>query len=278
MDKSEKKFEKDGLKQELKRAMGNIYCHLNYTKRRVVILNYHSVNPEHKYSVRPVDFEEQIKYLTTELRVVSLSELFGRFVDSDFDEQDYAAITFDDGYEDNYTYAFPIMEDYGVKAALFVVSGFINGDFDITENFDEYKGSAPLSWGQINEMISNGVEIGSHSHTHRNLAKIGKEELEEEINSSKEMIEKHTGREVSGFAYPWGQANYFNGKTIQSVKDAGYKYACSTMHGGVSDRSEAFVLPRIRIDPWDDIEDFKAKISGRWDFIKYIEILKGYFK
>ena len=125
-------------------------------------------------------------------------------------------------------------------------------------------------------MSGYGVEFGSHTYSHPNLAKIDLNQAKEELVISKEMIESQIKKEVKFLAYPWGQLNYFNPKIISIVSQIGYDLACSTLWGKITKRISIFALPRIRIDPWDTLEDFEAKIQGDWDFIKWFHYLKKF--
>jgi len=120
-------------------------------------------------------------------------------------------------------------------------------------------------------MSEYGVEFGSHTYSHPNLAKIDLDKAKEELIISKDMIEAQIKREVKFLAYPWGQLHYFNPKIVSIVSQAGYNLACSILWGKITKRSSIFALPRIRIDPWDRLEGFKSKILGDWDYIKYFQ-------
>ena len=279
MDKDQIKIIKRAKrKQEIKRMIGKIWKFLSKTEFHSVILNYHSIHPTHPFSTKPDDFQKQIELLQNNFEIISLSEFYEYYKSNNLEKNNYAIITFDDGYEDNFTYAFPIIKKFRIKPTIFIVTGFINKKIDITNSFQDYRELKSLSWEQIKEMSKDGVEFGSHTYSHPNLAKIDLDEDREEIVVLKEMIESQIKKEVKFLAYPWGQLDCFNSKIISIVSQSGYHLACSTLWGKITKRSPIFALPRIRIDPWDTLEDFEAKILGEWNYIKYFHILKSFLK
>ena len=265
-------------KQEIKRMIGKIWKFLSKTGFHSVILNYHSIHPTHPFSTKPDDFQKQIELLQNNFEIISLSEFYEYYKNNNLGKSNYAVITFNDRYENNFTYAFPIIKRFRIKPTIFIVTGFINKEIDITNSFQDYRGLKPLSWKQIKEMSGYGVEFGSHTYLHPNLAKIDLDEDREEIVVLKEMIESQIKKEVKFLAYPWGQLDCFNPKIISIVSQVGYHLACSTLWGKITKRISIFALPRIRIDPWDTLEDFEAKILGEWDYIKYFQILKSFLR
>jgi len=265
-------------KQEIKRILGKMWKYLGKSEFRSVILNYHSIHPTYSFSTKPVDFQKQIELLQVYFKVISLSEFHNLYRSGTLGKDNYAIIAFDDGYEDNFIYAFPIIKKFKIKPTIFIVTGFVNKEIDITKDFQVYRGLSPLSWKQIKEMSEYEVEFGSHTHSHPNLVKIDLNKVKEELIISKDMIESQIKKEVVFFAYPWGQLNYFNSKIVSVVKYIGYNLACSTLWGNVDEEDSILTLPRIRIDPWDTLEDFKAKILGEWDYIKYFQVLRSFLK
>lgn len=238
----------------------------------LIILTYHSVNPDHIFSVKPDEFEKQIKYFAENFDVVSLNNL-----NLDSNSKKQAVITFDDGYEDNYTYAFQILKKYNVPATIFITSDFIFNNFNITKGWGYYEGLKPLKANEIKEMVDSGFSFGSHSKTHRRLSGLSNDELKIEIVESKKEIENNLGFKISSFSYPFGQKNDFNIDCINILKESGYTTAFSNMWGvDKLDEVDKFSLKRIEINYLDSYKDFLDKIKGKWDFISFFQRIRSF--
>ena len=122
-------------------------------------------------------------------------------------------INFDDGYLSNYTYAYPLLREMGMKATFFIVTDTVGADFDwMYPHF---------TWEQAREMDKSGViDIQSHSHTHVNLTEISGLEAVTEIRLSKYLIETNLNKECAFFAYPYGASSEI---TVYLAETAGYK-------------------------------------------------------
>lgn len=240
-------------------------------KKLSVILNYHSIHPVHKFATKPDEFLQQMQYLVSNFNIISLADFYEmRTAEKTFPDK-LAIVTFDDGYEDNYEYAFPILNKFGIKATIFVATGFVNDEIDITRDHIAYRGLKPLNWKQIKEMDNSGITFGSHTHTHPILTEISLEAVEKEISQSKNILEEKLGNPIEIFAYPLGQPKTFNTQIMELLKKCGFKLSCSTIWGSDNSDTHIFALHRIRIDACDTIEDFKAKVNGHWDFIRWIQ-------
>jgi peptidoglycan/xylan/chitin deacetylase (PgdA/CDA1 family) len=151
----------------------------------------------------------------------------------------YVCLTFDDGYEDFYVNAFPLLQEYKGSATVFLVTDCIGA----TNRWDEAHNLTPvptLSRTQILELDSHGVEFGSHSASHRRLTSLRREERAREIGGSKEALEQLLGHEVRFFCYPHGDHNK---EVCDEVRDAGYAGGC-----GIEQAThEPFLLHRIDV-------------------------------
>ncbi|PIT89392.1 MAG: hypothetical protein COU27_00655 [Candidatus Levybacteria bacterium CG10_big_fil_rev_8_21_14_0_10_36_7] len=140
-------------------------------------------------------------------------------------------ITFDDGYADFYTDAYPILKKYGAKATIYVVPGLIND-----KNY--------LTLKQLINLSKNeNIEIGAHTISHAVLKNTTIEKVKYEVLGSKEMLEDMLGIEIVSFAYPYGD---FDNQAIEIVKNAGFKTATSTILGVVVNETNRYLLHRMR--------------------------------
>ena len=142
-------------------------------------------------------------------------------------------ITFDDGYEDNYVNAYPILKKYGFKATIFVVTSFLD------KNKKGY-----MSWDQAREMDANGISIQSHTVDHKSMTDLTDDQLRMELVDSKKKAEKELGHPVNYMAYPTGT---YNLHIAQMVKEAGYKAAFTIKYGNVDKASNIYALERVPI-------------------------------
>ena len=200
--------------------------HLSYTWP--LILAYHSISLHRKDSlaVKTVDFERQIAWLhKNKFKSITLAD----FASKNYKKGDRIVIvTFDDGYEDNFTQAFPILKKYGFVATVFLVSDYVNTDhifyWDIPRISDER--ARPffkiMNWEQVNEMADYGIEFGSHTCTHPELTKIASDKCWMEINQSRIDLKNKLGRDIISFCYPRGN---LNNNIIGMVDRAGYSCA-----------------------------------------------------
>ncbi|MBI4620557.1 MAG: polysaccharide deacetylase family protein [Desulfobacterales bacterium] len=166
-------------------------------------------------------------------------------------------ITFDDGYKDNYTYAFTILKEYGFNAIIFLVTKYI-GDSNL---WDEAKGepiTPLLSWSEILEMKEHGIEFGSHGHTHSNLTEISEREQAFELEESKRVLEKELNQKIKAFSYPFG---IFNESTLGIIGRSGYCAAFTTKPGKNNLGDDLFRVKRIMVKRSDNMLDFVLKLK-----------------
>lgn len=215
----------------------------------VPILMYHKVSPDPSdgglgLRVPVSTFTAQMEFLKSRgYTTISLSRLF------DFLEKGRAlpkkpiVITFDDGYRDNYRYAYPVLKHFGFTATIFLVVDDIGG-YNV---FDLANGEPPvpmLNWAEIAEMAKAGFEFGAHTLTHPYLTKIPKTQAWHEIAGSKYELERRLGRTIEFFAYPYGDMDR---SVMELVKEAGFRGAASTIQGFSNQRPDYFALKRIRV-------------------------------
>lgn len=203
--------------------------------KNIVILNYHKVeDKEISLSIPIDDFEKQIAYLKeNNFHTISPEEFCAAMEGRGELPENPLMITFDDGYLDNYTNAYPILKRYGFKAVIFVITSFMD------QQLPGY-----FTWEQAKEMEKNGISIESHTVTHPSLTDISEENVRYELTESKKRIEEILKKKVSFVAYPTGTYNLHIAKL---VKEAGYKGAFTIKYGNVDTASNIFAVERIPI-------------------------------
>lgn len=267
----------NNIKRLIKRFTADIAGYVNSSKKLSVILYYHSIHPTHGFATKPDDFMKQMEYLASNFTLMSLSDFYEIRALSKVLPDKMAIVTIDDGYADNYEYAFPILKKTGITATIFLTTGFINGEVPIKGIRGTYMELKALSWEQILEMRESGITFGAHTHTHPILTKISIEDAEREIMQSKNILENKLGEPIKIFSYPFGWPKTFNESIIKVLKKNGFQLACTTKWGSDNSNTDIFTLNRIRVDADDTLDEFKEKIHGDWDFVeKMIQTFKKY--
>ena len=224
--------------------------------RTVMVLNYHKVVDEHmSLSVPLADFEQHMKWLK-EYGYTSITpeELYEFIVNGSELPEKPVLITFDDGYKDNYTNAYPIMKKYGFTGTIFVVTGFLGV-------YDNY-----MTWEQAKELSDNGFSIESHTYSHKSMTETSDEEISKELTKSRDTIKNKLGIDADFMAYPTGTYNLHIAELVQK---AGYKGAFTIKYDNVSRESNVYALERVPI--------FHTENTNK-DFLERIQYLPLIYK
>jgi len=156
-------------------------------------------------------------------------------------------LTFDDGYLDNYTHAYPILERYGFSGTFFIITGLVDKR---TEGY--------MSWDQIEELHSRGMEIGSHSYTHPDLRGRSDDYIIWQVLGSKEAIEARIGEPVRFFCYPSGR---YDEATVRILRQLDFWGATTIEQGKTQTSDHLLELRRIRVRGSDDLARFIYKLE-----------------
>jgi peptidoglycan/xylan/chitin deacetylase (PgdA/CDA1 family) len=219
----------------------------------VPILVYHHIRQsvsfgsraERRLTVTPEIFGQQMKYLQENgYHVITFAALVDVLKNISELPGKPVVISFDDGWEDQFVYALPKLEEYHFNATFFVVTNFVGS-------------SGFVSWPQLRKMLAAGMEIGSHTRSHPRLDKITNAgTLWDQIYASKQILESQLGARVDEFAYPFGS---YNAASASIVRLAGYRVARACCIGRV--QSDAYALRAVMAPT--DLAKFGKYLGGR---------------
>jgi peptidoglycan/xylan/chitin deacetylase (PgdA/CDA1 family) len=238
---------------------------LQSSRQSVPILMYHSISSHassrfKKFTVLPRLFAEHMRYLAehhyTPLTVTQFVRARRR-TEERLPERP-AVLTFDDGFADFYTDAFPVLQRYGFTATLYVATAFVGGSSRWLKR--EGETTRPmLSWAQLAEISAGGIECGAHSHSHPQLDIVSHTVAREEIVLCKRILEEKLAQEISSFAYPYG---YHTGAIQRMVRTAGYRSACAVKLTMSSTADDPFALARLLVAADTNVGDFAALLTS----------------
>jgi peptidoglycan/xylan/chitin deacetylase (PgdA/CDA1 family) len=221
----------------------------------ILMYHYIRVNPVPSdilglhLSVTPWEFNQQMKYLRTDgYHAISLARLARHIRYGVRLPRKPFVITLDDGYEDAYTAAFPILKRYHFHATFFIVTGFAG-----TPRY--------MTWSQIEQLDRAGMEIGVHTLDHMDLTILPDWRVWQEIHRSKIIIEQHLHHAVWTFAYPSGA---FSQVALQDVHQVGYLDAVSTNPGTLHSQTTINYLARVRVLDTDTPYSLSAEMATRF--------------
>lgn len=173
----------------------------------------------------------------------------------------HLAITFDDGFANLHSNAFPALKKHQFPATVFLISRYI-GKTNTYHAPEQDLFEPMLSVEQIQEMMASGVEFGSHTQHHVHLTACSSGELSDEISGSRHDLEELLRRRVPSFCYPYGDQD---DRVRQAVVDAGYESACSTLKGRNNRGEDPYRLRRINIRADTLLPVFLFKLArARW--------------
>ena len=213
------------------------------SETKIPIITYHSIDDSGSVvSIAPSVFRRQVKYLSDAgYTSLSLKGLISTLKNGNELPDKPVVLTFDDGFKNFYSQAFPVLSEYSFCATVFLVTDFCGKYNDWSGNPVELPRSELLSWSDIKALNDAGIEFGSHTKTHPDLTKLSRTEAEAEITQSKTAIEDTIGTEAVTFAYPFGRSN----ASVRNIAAANFEASCSVDLGKITPRSDLSSLERI---------------------------------
>lgn len=247
----------------------------------VPVLMYHHISPVKgdMVSVTPSVFEGQMRHIRDAgYRTLSLDELIGFMEGSFKPDRKSVAITFDDGYLDNYIYAYPVLKACGLKAAVFIVSDWVDKASlspDRAGVVEEYKkkplthaqtkalveigelGRVSVDWSMVEDMRSSSlVEFHSHTKTHASADRLETSGLIEELAGSKRRIEEKLGADCQYLCWPKGR---YTSAAVEAAASAGYKGIFTTIPGVAQKGADPLHVKRIVVK--DSVAWLKVRLA-----------------
>jgi peptidoglycan/xylan/chitin deacetylase (PgdA/CDA1 family) len=236
-----------------------------------MILMYHHVAPRDavpqsqapgegwNFNHSPEGFERQILELRRRgYRFVSLANLVRHIQKHGSEPPKTAVVTFDDGWVDNFVYAFPILKRLSIPATFFCTTSHVQKGVD---------DSTKMTVAQLKELLAAGMTVGGHSRTHATLTQLPPAQAREEIAGSKDDLEHALGSSVEFFAYPGGA---FNQIVVHLTQEAGYTAACSTLGPARNSRFSLFRLYRDLLTEsmtsWGDLYRLRPTVRRLLEF------------
>jgi peptidoglycan/xylan/chitin deacetylase (PgdA/CDA1 family) len=249
----------------------------------IPILMYHSISEEqatanHPYFLTnscPQVFAEHMRFLHNNgYEAVSLTEAI-RCLEAGQTSPKSVVLTFDDGYDDFYTSAYPVMNLYGFSATVFLPTDYIGNE---SRSFNNKR---CLTWRQVRELHRAGVAFGSHTVTHPQLRSVGPRELAYEVRHSKETLENELGSRIEAFCYPYAFPEHdvrFRLGLRSQLEESGYKHGVCTILGVASKSDDTFFLKRLPVSSRDDCSFLQAKLEGGYDWLHRFQYATKFLK
>lgn len=200
-------------------------------------------------SVEPEIFEKQLQIIQKEgMTAITLDDMEKAWKGEETLPEKPIVLTFDDGYADFYTAAYPLLQKYNTKATVYVMPALTT-----QENY--------MNEDQIKEIDRSGlVTIGSHTLHHADMINISKDQRYEEITGSKKMLEELLGHEVKHFAYPYG---HYSNRIMKEVEDTGYETAVTVEFGYNHLYKKRFMMTRVRVPGTISLEKFRMLLQHK---------------
>lgn len=222
--------------------------HVRQVEPGVSVLMYHMVGKirENDAVIDPDLFRRQMQHLHDQgYHPISLDQLYDYIQNGAPLPDRPVCITFDDGYEDNYTIVYPIMKELNYPWAVFVI-GEMTGQ------------PGRLTWEQLKEMKANGVTVGNHTMTHRQTPYLSAEEQRHEVFETQRLLAENLGIENRYFCYPYG---LYSQELESILKEAGIVMALTMDPGRVQVGENPMEVRRIWIGNRVDMDHFDERMS-----------------
>jgi peptidoglycan/xylan/chitin deacetylase (PgdA/CDA1 family) len=197
-------------------------------------------------SVTPESFAAQMRWLRDHgYHTLTMAQVDAALLRHEPLPQKPVALTFDDGYEDFYTAAAPIMRELGITATAYIPTGLL-----------ERRGY--MTWAQVRDLDSQGFEMAAHTIDHADLIHLDDARARLQITGAREALESHLGHPVIDFCYPYGAFDY---RIMAMVQAAGFESATTTQLGGWHTADHMFDMARVRVSGGEPLEAWARELD-----------------
>jgi len=232
-----------------------------------IILYYHSVPSKDRKA-----FARQVEMLARLARPVNINSV--EDVSTLVPGTRYAAITFDDGFEDAIENAVPELVKRNVPAVFFVTTGVLGQPATWWPEVAPERNRRIATAEQLQQLPSEWIGIGAHTLTHPRLSQLDEAQAKREILEPREQLEALLGRKIETFSFPYGD---FNEALIGWCREAGYQRIFTTQHRNAFEPSSQFVVGRVKAEPTDWTLEFRLKLLGGYLWRPWASALKRRF-
>jgi peptidoglycan/xylan/chitin deacetylase (PgdA/CDA1 family) len=205
--------------------------------------------------------EAHLRYYRRHFRPVMQAELKSALAGGAAGDRPGLLISFDDGSISNYEVAAPMLEKFGFRGWFFVCSGLIESH--------EHAGHDPknyMTWAQIRDLRQRGHIVGSHTSTHMRLSSdVGADDLDREIEGSKNRLEAELDGEVDSFCWVGGEENSHSPEAARRIRRSGYRYAFTTSSAPISRHTDPLMIQRTNVDIAHSMPRIRLALSGAAD-------------
>jgi peptidoglycan/xylan/chitin deacetylase (PgdA/CDA1 family) len=240
------------VRSRLGRALAVSRMHRLAVRNRSVVVAFHRVTdalPEDGLTRSSRAFEQFCRFFRDNFDVVPLGDVIGR-LRRGVSVGGTLAITFDDGYLDNFEVAAPILDKLGLPATFFVATGWIGSRVVPWWDVQLPAPAAWMSWDNVQMLSRSGFDIGGHTRNHVDLGKVDGDEAQEEITGCRNDLLERLGKEARHFGYPYGGRENLLESNRRRIAEAGFG-CCVSCHGGtIKDGADPFRLSRVPISMW----------------------------
>lgn len=240
-------------------------------------LCYHSINRHLPFAVAPDAFRAQIEWLHENCTIVPFDRILAKAAEGDQHAigRPIVAVTFDDGYADNFDDAYPVLAATSTPATFFVTVGFVDRDTAVLARMEAQRRRegivSAMTWDQVRELHAAGFAIGSHTYSHAKLAKLPAREASDEISRAKTVLEERLEAPARLFSYPWGRpGRHFTRETVELVRRAGHTDAAAVFFRAVRPSDDRLAIPRFFVSD-GDLATLEAKVRGAWDAVGAVQ-------